>query len=236
MSDDHQTKRMIHLHGKLAAFGGPYSMAVDTAAEAARSLFQIPGFRQALAEGEYRVVAWSRDLDQGELRLGLGKWNRVDFIPVAAGAKRGGIGKAIIGAVILTAAIYTGGAAFAAAGGAGGAGAAGAGAAAAGSAAAGATGASWATGTALSFGGFTVSYGQVALFGASTLLGGLAQMFTSVPSVGDFGQFEAPDSRESFLFSGAVNTTEQGGAVPLVFGRALVGSKVISAGLVAERV
>lgn len=38
----------------------------------------------------------------------------------------------------------------------------------------------------------------------------------------------------SYNFSGAVNTTIQGSAVPVMYGRMFVGSAVIAAGIVAE--
>lgn len=45
---------------------------------------------------------------------------------------------------------------------------------------------------------------------------------------------ERPDERASFLFSGAVNTSEQGQPVNLVFGRTRTGAAVVSAGLDVE--
>lgn len=45
---------------------------------------------------------------------------------------------------------------------------------------------------------------------------------------------ERPDERASFIFNGPVNTTVQGGAVPLVYGRVLTGSTVMSAGIYVE--
>ncbi|MEN6621498.1 MAG: hypothetical protein ABFD50_08125 [Smithella sp.] len=47
---------------------------------------------------------------------------------------------------------------------------------------------------------------------------------------------EPADQRTSFLFNGAVNKTEQGGPVPLVYGRIRAGSVVVSAGLSAEAI
>lgn len=45
---------------------------------------------------------------------------------------------------------------------------------------------------------------------------------------------ENPDERTSFLFQGAVNQSEQGGPVPLIYGEFLVGSTVISGGIAVE--
>lgn len=48
-------------------------------------------------------------------------------------------------------------------------------------------------------------------------------------------QADKPDERASFVFNQAVNTIEQGGPVPLVYGRFKTGSTVVSAGIDAER-
>lgn len=48
-------------------------------------------------------------------------------------------------------------------------------------------------------------------------------------------QADKPDERASFVFNQAVNTIEQGGPVPLVYGRTLTGSTVLSSGIDAER-
>lgn len=81
-----------------------------------------------------------------------------------------------------------------------------------------------------SVGLFGTTLGSLAgSFGTSLVLGGISQLLFAPPS--------APESREevknrpSFAFNGAVNTTKQGGAVPVCFGRVIVGSQVISAGL-----
>lgn len=42
------------------------------------------------------------------------------------------------------------------------------------------------------------------------------------------------NSKKSFLFSGPTNTMEQGGAIPLVYGRMIIGSTVVSAGVRIE--
>lgn len=61
--------------------------------------------------------------------------------------------------------------------------------------------------------------------------------FALAPSLDDYGAREAVDKRASYLFNGAVNTQEQGGVVPLIFGGPIkVGSTVVSAGITSERV
>ena len=69
--------------------------------------------------------------------------------------------------------------------------------------------------------------------GAALMLSGIAVMLTAVPETDGAGQ-EKPDERRSFLFDGPTNTTEQGGAIPLIYGRMLVGSTIISTSLDAQ--
>lgn len=62
--------------------------------------------------------------------------------------------------------------------------------------------------------------------GASIALGGVASLLTPVPKMGD-----NTDPRKSYSFSGIQNTSRQGAPCPIVFGEALVGSVVVSAGI-----
>lgn len=64
-------------------------------------------------------------------------------------------------------------------------------------------------------------------------IGGIASLIMGTPSTGTDGSAAAADAakRKSFLFNGGINTTEQGGAVPLVYGFTRTGSTVISAGI-----
>ena len=70
--------------------------------------------------------------------------------------------------------------------------------------------------------------------GIGMVLGGVVQLLTPVPNV-DALSNERPDSAPSFLFNGAVNVYEQGGPVPLVYGRFKAGSVIVSAGFSTER-
>jgi predicted phage tail protein len=77
------------------------------------------------------------------------------------------------------------------------------------------------------FGGMSaVAFG---LAGAAALAGGVMAMMTKTPSAnyGSGGAAQNP----SFIYNGAVNTTTQGGPVPLVYGIHPTGSTVISAGI-----
>jgi predicted phage tail protein len=65
--------------------------------------------------------------------------------------------------------------------------------------------------------------------GVSLALGGIAQLLAPSP--------KAPadeDNTSSYIFSGAVNTSAQGATIPVGYGRLIVGSAVISAGISVE--
>lgn len=66
--------------------------------------------------------------------------------------------------------------------------------------------------------------------GIASILGGVVQLLTPLPP----GPKERPENQPSYFFDGAVNTTAQGQPVPVLFGRLVVGSAVISTGILAE--
>lgn len=66
--------------------------------------------------------------------------------------------------------------------------------------------------------------------GWSMIVGGAIQMLTPTTKT-NTGQSQ--NNQGSYVFSGAVNTTAQGNPVPVLYGEMIVGSAVISAGLVA---
>lgn len=67
---------------------------------------------------------------------------------------------------------------------------------------------------------------EMMLMGAGLAFGGISQMISPHQST--------PSNLTSYNFSGAENTTYQGGPVPLLYGRMRVGSTVISEGLLAQ--
>lgn len=77
---------------------------------------------------------------------------------------------------------------------------------------------------------------QMMMMGGAMVFGGIVQLLTPVPKVADYGQREKPEERPSFIFDGATNTIEQGGSLPIVYGRMRVGSTVISSALDIEEV
>jgi predicted phage tail protein len=211
--------RKVHLHGRLAKYGGPYEMSVGSAAEAVHALgCQLKGFTREFDEGYFQIIRG--DIRTGmelDLKLCAFNFSKGDFhiLPVPQGAGKGkGIGKIVIGVAIIAASIFT----------AGGAPAAGAGLAASMAA------------TATTVGGLSISFASIAAFGLTMVLGGVSQLLTSAPKVNDYGSRNSPDAQPSFLFNGPVNVTEQGGPVPLIYGRVRCGTVVVSAGLRAEQI
>lgn len=82
----------------------------------------------------------------------------------------------------------------------------------------------------LGFGGALGGFGKIAI--GLALLGVLALISGALSPKED----EESDEEEkgSFLFNGAVNQTEQGGPVPVIYGEVIVGSTVISGGIAVE--
>jgi predicted phage tail protein len=66
--------------------------------------------------------------------------------------------------------------------------------------------------------------------GASLVLGGVSQLLTPVPVLPK-GQDRQDDPQKSYSFSGVQQTSRQGIPVPIVYGKRLTGSVVISAGV-----
>lgn len=67
-----------------------------------------------------------------------------------------------------------------------------------------------------------ITYGNVAVFGVGLAIAGLSQLLASTPTT---------KHTQSFLINGATNTVEQGGPVPVIYGRTRASSVVISSGI-----
>ena len=206
--------RNVRFYGRLQEeFGEVLKFDVDSVAEAMKALACNFGdrFIEAFREGSYRIIIGDREkgfaISQEQLQLLSGHEKEFHVMPVPAG--QGDNAKGIIIAVIGVALIFTG------------LGAAGL------FTAAGVTSAGLSTTVAL---GLTA--GQLTLLGAGLLLSGLSALIT--PSI-ESESFESPERRESFVFRGALNVWEQGGPVRVVYGRHMVGSTVVSAGLLVKQ-
>lgn len=202
--------RNVILHGHLAEkFGPSFRLAVATAGEALRALnVNFPGqFVEALMEGSYRVVR-GEDFDL-ELEV-INEFNLgmadLHIVPVIAGSASGNKGGSAVKTIIGVALV---GVAIFASGGTLAAPLAGMGATA--------------------FGG--VTWGTIALFGVAMALSGIAGMLT--PKDANKPKTDS-QKQDSFSFSGPVNVTGAGGAVPLIYGHVITGSVVISAGFDVE--
>lgn len=64
--------------------------------------------------------------------------------------------------------------------------------------------------------------------GIAMIVGGVVQLLTPLPDVPDDNE---PDNKPSYIFNGAVNTSAQGYPVPVGYGRMIVGSAIVSAGI-----
>lgn len=126
----------------------------------------------------------------------------IHIFPVIAGAGGRGVGQIILGVVLIVVAVVAWYFAPAIAGAIG-------------------TTAATVTGAAAS----------LAISGVLSIAGGVMAMLTKVPSVGDYSGAAGAAQKPSFIFNGVVNNTEQGLPVPIVYGRHLTGSTVLSAGM-----
>lgn len=208
---------IVVLHGDLAQYGVRHEFDAASPSEVVRALCsQLKGFRQRLQQGHFRVVREAsgrrRDLVAETLGTALGEQHTLHLMPVVAGSNGRGAGKVVLGVVLVAAAF-----AFA-------------------PAVIGALGPTLGmSSTAFSVLGMSVSFSQIAGFGAAMILSGVSQMLS--PSLSGFGAGQNPvDANASSLFSGPVNVAEQGNVIPLVYGRFVAGSVVISAALTAEQI
>ena len=241
--------RKVYLEGRLGEkFGDEWTLAVNTPAEALQAIsVQRPGFRKFLVDGEgiegYEILVDDKSIEsEAELLLANPSMEQsYTFVPVIAGSKSklmtmvlgvtliavtGGFGAgltpgfmqgAVQGSQLVGTASGLQGAALKTAIAAGNVTAAGT------YTLAGAAGAAG-VGTGAVLGVQAASY-----LGMGLVLAGAAAMLT--PEVDDGGGAEAA---ENYLFSGPINTVKQGGAVPLVYGRAIVGSTTISGSLFSQ--
>lgn len=83
--------------------------------------------------------------------------------------------------------------------------------------------------TGMSFGSAGSVGGYLIGIGAGLIFGGVADLLTSAPK--GLGEREQSINKNSYLFNGPANVTAQGHAIPAFYGRAMVGSCVVSAGI-----
>lgn len=98
----------ICLYGDLQRFGRRFRLQVKDAAEAIRALsVQLPGFRQKLVSGWYRLRIAGRDTSEQDLHARMHEPLRdgdvIHLVPGTEGAKSGGVFQVVAGAVLTVA-------------------------------------------------------------------------------------------------------------------------------------
>jgi len=209
--------RKIKLYGELAKFLGEKTLEaeVNNAAQAIRFLVvNFPKLEKHMADRYYRVLVDKWELDDKELHYPSGA-SDIKIVPVVGGAG-GNTGQILLGAALIGASFMFPGAGMFGTVGLGGSGVAGAGY----------------SGLAVT-GGFLTKVGTItSVIGASLVLNGIANMLAPVETIPEENQ----DPRRSFNFSGIQNTTRAGVAVPVIYGRTMTGSVVVSANITNEQV
>jgi predicted phage tail protein len=214
--------RDVFLHGYLGEqFGHQHRLEVSTVGGICWAMeSQQGGFFKAIKEGTYQIyrgeVLSENTLSEVELPMIFHGDAPFHMVPAIEGSGSGGSGKAV-GAIVLGIVIIA----------TAGAGAAGA---------LGASGAMFGTSAAVAAGTSFASWGSLALFGGALALSGVSQLMAATPKVDDYSTKDKADDQKSFLFNGPVNTIEQGTVLPIVFGRHMIGSTVISAGIRTARI
>ena len=70
--------------------------------------------------------------------------------------------------------------------------------------------------------GLATGFSYASVLGTSLILGGIAELLAPTPK---------DNKQNNYLFSGPVNTTNEGNPVPICYGKLIVGSHVISAAI-----
>ena len=206
--------KVVKVYGALRERLGQcrFELDVATPAQAIKALcVNFPGLDKWLVDSEqdgvgYRVRVGKQQATPDDVSvLGL-PWSEREVFsitPVVAGAG-GGVGQVLFGGLLIGASFLFPGAGLFGASAFG----------VFGPLAAGTIGTLTTVGTALS------------VVGASLVLGGVSQMLSPTPDLGDDSE-----KLRNFTFSGITNTIQQGLPVPIAYGRVVVGSAVISTGL-----
>ena len=215
--------KVVKVYGALRKYLGQcrFQFEADTPAQAIKALcVNFPDLDKWLLDSEqdgvtYRVTIGKEKIGEDDLTPLVMPWSEREVFsitPVIAGAGRTG---ALIGIGIgLVALAIIAGPALAAFG-------------TVGVAATSTTAAVAASGFVLGGTAATV----IAGIGVSLALGGIAQLISPSQSFSNAERGREAARFESFSFSGVTNTVQQGLPVPICYGRAFIGSAVISTGL-----
>lgn len=83
--------------------------------------------------------------------------------------------------------------------------------------------------------GFGAPVGQYLVgMGIAMMIGGVVQMLSPQPKTTTGTDQGTVENKQSFAFNGPINISAQGAPVPIGYGKMIVGSAVISAGIVTE--
>ena len=201
--------RKIKLYGELAKVTGQktFEAEVKNAAQAVRFLIvNFPHLEKHIVDRYYKVMVGDWELSQNEFHYPNGQ-EEIKIVPVIGGAGGGAGRQILIGAAIIGISFMFPGAGMFGTYGLG--------------------------GKAAVTGGFLTKVGTMtSVIGASLVLNGISTMLTPVETIPEENQ----DPRRSFNFSGIQNTSRAGVAVPLVYGRIITGSIVVSANIENEQV
>jgi len=206
--------RKVRLYGQLAEFVGRKVIEADlsSAAEAVRMLIaNFPQLDRHMADQNYRVLVGDGALTLDDLHNPVGQ-EEIKIVPVivGAGGNTAGVLSIIAGVALIGVAIASAGAGFAL----------------------GLQG----IGFISTAGAGTLSAAALAgNIGIGLVLYGTASLISPTPAIPQ-GPDTVQDPRKSFSFSGVQNTSRGGTPVPIVYGKTLTGSVVISAGIDTEQV
>jgi len=205
--------RKVKLYGALGErFGKEWNLDINSVREATKAIAaNNPEFRREFATSHergigYHILVGDEYLkDESQAEYPTGN-KEIKIVPVVIGSKKKGLAAILLGALIIGAIM------FAPVGTAGltqavmpGAGVFG-------------------TSTGLT------TLGSMALkFAGSLIISGIGSLLAPTPK-----PIEQKDEPKNYAFNGPVNTTSQGVAVPVCYGKLIVGGAVISAGIQAE--
>lgn len=201
--------REIKVYGELADFCGFKSLTADvkTAADAIKCLIgNNPELEPHMCSRYYKVIVEDNPITIEELHYPAGR-TAIKIIPVVTGEGGRGLGSILFGALLIGGAfMFSGGALTLGS----------------------FTGAAGATPFA-SLGFFTKAAVGI---GAGLVLNGVSSMLTPTQQINN----SEADPENSFAFSSPINVSRAGIPIPLIYGRRVVGSAVISAGIDIEEV
>ena len=201
--------RKIKLYGKLAEFVGHEEFEAEVSSVGNSVSFLLNNFPQLeryMSPNYYQVKVGNYDIDETEVHHPVGQQD-IHFVPVIAGAGRGGLGKLLLGAVLIGAAFLM-------------------------PAGSGLTLLQGIKAGSLAKVGLLTK--TMLYVGASLALQGVSELLFPLPK--DNGFDSEQDPRLSFSFSGLQNTSRAGTPIPIVYGEIMTGSVVISAAIDTNQV